>query len=419
MPTPSASRRSFLKTSASTVAAGTLLSRGVHAAGSDLLKIGLIGCGGRGSGAAVEACKADANVKLYAMADLFSDRLEEHLVAIKNKVAAKVDVPPERRFVGFDAYKKVIECCDVVLLCTTPHFRPMHLKAAVDAGKHIFCEKPLAVDATGVRSVIASAELAAKKGLNLVSGFCYRYDYGKRETIKRIHGGDIGDVVAMHVNYNTGPIWHRGQNSQWSEMEYQQRNWYYFTWLSGDFIVEQHIHNMDKAAWVMNGQMPVSCVGLGGRQQRTDARFGNIYDHFSIIFKYENGARLFSNCRQMVGCQNEVSDYIFGTKGIAELMGHTISGATSWAYKGDIPSMYQVEHDELFKAIRSGKPINDGVAAAQSTLMGIMGRMAAYTGKEVTWKQAIASREDLRPANYDWGPGRNDPIAVPGRTKLV
>ena len=276
------SRRTFLQSAAATAAASAVLSPAAFAAGNETLRIGLVGCGGRGSGAAKEALHADPKVKLVAMCDVFMDRLEDSLAVLTGKrnadIADKIDVPPERRFDGFDGYQKLLNSgVDVVLLCTPPGFRPQHLKAAIEAGKHVFCEKPVAVDAPGVRSVIETAKLAREKGLSLCSGFCYRYDYAKRETVKRIHGGMIGDVSAMHVTFLTGPLWFRKDRDRCdSDMEYQMRNWYYYTWLSGDFIVEQHCHNMDKAAWVFNGQFPVAATGVGGRTQRTDPKFGQI-----------------------------------------------------------------------------------------------------------------------------------------------
>ena len=320
-------------------------------------------------------------------------------------IADKIDVTPDRRFDGFDGFQKLLNCgVDVVLLCTPPGFRPMHLKAAIEAGKHVFCEKPVAVDATGVRSVIETAKLAKERNLSLCSGFCYRYDLGKRETVKRIHGGMIGDVAAMHITYLTSPLWHRGSKPEWTDMEYQMRNWYYFPWLSGDFIVEQHCHNFDKASWVMKGEMPIACTGVGGRQVRTDAKFGHIYDHFSVAFEYKNGTKLFSTCRQMAGCTGDVNDHIMGTKGSAQLMKHTVSptGAPAWELGDEsYKDMYQVEHDELFAGIRSGKLVNDGESAAFSTLMALMAREAAYSGKRLTWKEMLASKQNLGPAKYE------------------
>jgi myo-inositol 2-dehydrogenase/D-chiro-inositol 1-dehydrogenase len=400
-------RRSFLKTSAAGVAAGAVLLPGAYAAGNDTLRVGLVGCGGRGTGAAKQALRADPNVKLVAMCDAFMDRLDDSLRELKNikDIAGKIDVTPDKKFDGFDGFNKLLNCgVDVVLLCTPPGFRPLHLKAAVEAGKHVFCEKPVAVDATGVRSVIETAKLAKERNVSLCSGFCYRYDLGKRETVKRIHGGMIGDVAAMHITYLTSPIWHRGSKPEWTDMEYQMRNWYYFTWLSGDFIVEQHCHNFDKASWVFKGEMPIACTGVGGRQVRTDPKFGHIYDHFSVAFEYKNGARLFSTCRQMGQCTGDVNDYVMGTKGTAQLMKHTVNptGGPAWELGDEsYKDMYQVEHDELFAGIRSGKHVNDGESAAYSTLMSLMAREAAYSGKRLTWKDMMNSKQNLAPAKYD------------------
>jgi predicted dehydrogenase len=312
----------------------------------------------------------------------------------------------------------------VVLLTTPPGFRPIHLKAAIDAGKHVFCEKPVAVDVAGAKSVIETARLAKKKNLSLCSGFCYRYDHAKRETVKRIHDKMIGDVTAMHITYLTGPIWHRGNDPKWTPMEYQMRNWYYYTWLSGDFIVEQHCHNFDKMNWVLGGKAPVAASGLGGRQQRRDPKFGHIYDHFSATLEFEGGVKVFSFCRQMDGCgKGDVNDHVIGTKGQAQLMAHTVSpaGGPQWAFTGEekVKDMYQVEHDELFAGIRAGKFINDGENAAHSTLMAILAREAAYTGKRLTWKELLASNQNIAPAKYEWGPIETPPVPTPGYYKLA
>lgn len=414
-----ATRRTFLKTSAAVAGASVLLP-GAYAGDNQTLRIGLVGCGGRGSGAARDALQADPNVRLVAMCDVFMDRLQDSLKNLQgSKFADKVDVAPDRCFDGFDGYQKLLNSgVDVVLLCTPPGFRPLHLKAAIDAGKHVFCEKPVAVDATGVRSVIATAKLAKEKGLSLCSGFCYRYDHGKRETVKRIHDGMIGDVAAMQITYLTGPLWFRKERDACeSDMEFQMRNWYYYTWLCGDFIVEQHCHNMDKAAWVFKGEMPVSCSGVGGRQIRTDPKFGHIFDHFAVVFEYKNGAKLFSSCRQMAQCQNDVNDHVMGTKGSAQLMRHTVTpfAGGAWELGSDkYKDMYQVEHDELFAGIRSGKLINDGEAAAYSTMMAIMGREAAYTGKRLTWKQMMESKQDLSPKQFAWGANPVPGVPMPG-----
>jgi predicted dehydrogenase len=393
--------------------------------GGDTIRVGLIGCGGRGSGAAADALQADKNVALVAMGDAFGDRLQKSLEGIRKAAGDKVQVTPERCYTGFDAYKKVIDSddVDVVLLCTPPHFRPQHLKAAVEAGKHVFCEKPVAVDAPGVRSVLETCELAKQKNLSIVSGLCYRYDLAKRELMKRIYDGAIGDIVAIHSTYLTGPLWLHPRKQEWSDMEWQLRNWLYYTWLSGDHNVEQHVHSLDKAAWAMKDEPPISCIGTGGREVRIEPQWGNIYDHFAVTYEYKSGAKVFSCCRQMAGCENDTNDHIIGTKGSAQAMRASISypsgGGENWRYRGRAPNMYQQEHDELFASIRAGKPINNGLYMAQSTMMAIMGRMAAYTGQRVTWEQAMNSQERLGPDQYEWGPAPEPVVAVPGVTKLV
>jgi predicted dehydrogenase len=417
-------RRHFLKTSAA--AAATLAAAPlVHAAGDDLLKIGLIGCGGRGTGAAGQALNADSNVKLFAMADAFEDRLLSSLDVLKkdDKIAAKVDVKKENCFVGFDAYKEVIARCDVVLLTTPPHFRPMHLKAAVAAGKHVFAEKPVAVDGPGVRSVLATCAEAKKKNLSVVSGLCLRYDFGFKETVKRLHDGAIGDIHTVQANDYRGGRWAKARQPEWSDMVYQMRNWYNFTWLSGDFNVEQHVHFLDICAWIMKNEYPVKAIGMGGRQVLTGPEYGNIYDHFSVVYEYANGAKFISNTRHHPKCKNDMSACAAGSKGRADLSerknGLVIKAADNWVYNGPANNMYQTEHDELFAAIRGGKAINNGEYMAHSTLLAIMGRMAAYTGQEITWQQALHSEEDLSPPQYDWQVKLPDPpIAVPGVTKF-
>ncbi len=415
------SRRDFLKTSAAVAAGGSLLSN-VHAAGDDLLKVGLIGCGGRGTGAATQALRADKNVKLVALGDAFADRLQQSLSQLRKEddLAAKIDVKPDQCFVGFDAYKQVIASgVDVVLLASPPHFRPAHLRAAIDAGKHVFAEKPVAVDAPGVRAVLAACGEAKKKKLAVVSGLCWRYHQGMRETFSRIHDGAVGDVVALQCNYNTGPLWKKDRQPDWSDMEWQMRNWLYFTWLSGDFNVEQHIHSLDKMAWAMRNEYPVKAMGTGGRQVRTAPEYGHVFDHHAVVYEYASGVKCFSFCRQQAGCQNDVNDYVLGTLGSCDVMKHAITGNKPWKYAGPKDDMYQHEHDELFAGIRKGAPINDGDWMAKSTLMAIMGRMATYTGKLITWEQALNSREDLTPSRYEWGPLPVPLVAMPGVTKFV
>ncbi len=426
------SRREFLKSSSAAVIGGALatnetVARSAHVSGSDLLRVGLIGCGGRGTGAAVQALMADPNVKLTAMADAFQDRLDGSLanLTVQKQIASKIDVPKERRFVGFNAYKQLIDSgVDVVLLATPPHFRPAHLKAAVEAGKHVFAEKPVAVDAPGVRFVLATCEEAKRKNLSIVSGLCLRYSKGFQETVRRIHDGAVGEIRALQANDYRGSIWLKPRQPQWSDMEWQMRNWYYFTWLSGDFNVEQHVHYLDVCAWIMKGEYPARAVGIGGRQVRTGPEYGNIYDHHSLVYEYANGMKLFSNCRQQRGCHNDMSSHVLGSKGTAIVSERRldISTDTEWVYKApdDDPTdnFYQKEHDELFASIRKGKPINDGEYMAKSTLLAIMGRMATYTGQLITWEQAMNSQEDLTPPKYEWGSLPTPPVALPGITKF-
>src|SRR5262245_5822872 len=419
---PNTTRRDFL--AASAVAGGLAFAPSLFAGQNRALKVGLVGCGGRGTGAAKNTLKADSNVKLVAMADIYDDQIKRSINQLqKNKeIAAQVDVKPDMCFTGFDAYKKVIDACDVVLLTTTPHFRPMHLRAAIDAGKHVFAEKPVAVDAPGVRSVLETAKKAKEKKLSLLVGFCYRWEFAKRDTINRIHDGAIGDVTAIHCNYITGDPGRFYQVKEPPEtMAYQIKNWDYFTWLTCDHIVEQHCHNHDKAAWVLKGEYPESAYGLGGRQSRTDPRLGNIFDHHTVVYEYKSGVRVYSLCRQFTarGTFNEVSDHIFGTKGSSELMKHTVTaGGKTWEFDGQNSDMYDQEHIEFYQAIRGGNPINNGVEGAHSTLMSLMGRMATYTGQKITWQMAMNSKEDLSPPKYEWGPLKYAPVAVPGVTKF-
>ncbi len=392
------SRRRFLKQSAAAVsgvmAANLRIARSAHVAGSDLLRVGLIGCGGRGTGAAVQALSADPNCKLVAMGDAFEDRLNLSLEQLqKSEAASKVDVPKERRY----------------------------LRAAIEAGKHVFAEKPVAVDSPGVRSVLESCELAKKKNLSVVSGLCLRYSYGFRETVRRIHDGEAGEIRALQANDYRGGIWVKPRQPSWTDMEWQLRNWYYFTWLSGDFNVEQHVHYLDVCAWIMKNEYPARAVGMGGRQVRTGPEYGNIYDHHAVVYEYANGVKLFSNCRQQQGCHNDMSCLVLGSKGTALVAERrlSISTATEWQYTEKDNNFYQTEHDELFRGIREGKPINNGEYMARSTLLAIMGRMATYTGQAITWEQAMTSKEDLTPPKYEWGAIATPAVAVPGVTKFA
>ncbi len=425
-------RRELLRGALATTVVGPYVSASAgvqrEPGGAEMLRVALVGCGGRGTGAAVNALRADQNVKLVALADVFTDMLESSLNTLTTAeetadLQAKIDVPPERRFVGWDAYKGAIEAADVVLLATSPHFRPLHLRAAVEAGKHVFVEKPIATDAPGVRSVQETCALAQSKRLSVVTGLCYRYERKKRETIARIQDGAVGEITALQCTYNVGELWHRGRQPEWSEMEYQMRNWLYFTWLSGDHIAEQHIHSLDKLAWAMGDRYPVRATSSGGRSVRTGEEFGNVYDHFNTVFEWENGVRGFSSCRQWPGSVGtDVSDWVFGTRGRANVQEGEIEGgpAWKWRWRSDEPDdMYQNEHDALFRAIRADEPIADGDVMCRSTLMAILGRMAAYTGQTITWEQAASSQEVLGPSACAWGPIETAPVARPGFTQFV
>jgi predicted dehydrogenase len=430
------SRRQFLKTSSAAITgtlAGPLIltSKTRAASPGDTVKVGLIGCGGRGSGAAKNALSADSSVVLTAIGDAFPDRLERGLNNLKadKEVGEKVKVAADNAFSGLDAYEKVINSgVDVVILATPPGFRPLHLKAAVDAGKHVFCEKPMATDAPGVRSILESARRAKEKNLALVAGFCYRYNPGVRALMQRVHEGAIGEIRALHTDYNTGLVGGAfPQKSGQSDSEWQIRNWWHFTWLSGDHIVEQAVHSIDKMAWAMKDEPPVKCHAIGGRAVPHGSGIGHIFDHFGVVYEYANGVRGFHFCRQQAGCFNQNHDYIMGNDGAAHIVRaiggpFLIKGKNAWRYREESSKdMYQVEHDELFASIRSGKPINDGERMAKSTLLAIMGRMAAYTGLEITWEEALNSKETLMPEKLSFDTQVKlvvPPIAMPGRTKF-
>lgn len=428
----SATRREFLKTTGTAAVGGLFAvgmaqpSRVLGAAGGDVLRVGLIGCGGRGTGAANQALSADNNAVLTAMADVFEGPLKNSLASLKGAAPDRVKVTPDRCFVGLDAFQKVIQSdVDVVLLCSPPGFRPVHLEAAVAAGKHVFCEKPVATDAPGIRSVLASVEEAKRKKLSLVSGFCWRYDLPRREFFQRVHDGAIGDVRAIYGTYYTGPVKPMPPASErpagMTDLEWQLHNWYNFTWICGDSLVEQAVHSVDKMAWAMKDEPPIKAVAVGGRQ--IPAHGGNIFDHFEVNYEYQSGARGFLACRQQTGCYSENNDYLMGEKGFANIRSGRLeikAGGAPWRYSGPNNDMYQTEHDELFASIRSGEPINDGIWMTHSCLMAIMGRMAAYTGQEITWEQALNSEEKLVPDHLAWDMKLEvPPVALPGRTKFV
>lgn len=441
------SRREFLTRSSLTVtgavtgAAALAQFPLVHSAfGAETMeiKVGLIGCGGRGTGALLDALGAATKViypaagyhtedaaegskierkgiQVVALADVFADRLAD---CQANLTKLGVQVPKNNCFTGFEAYKQLLSMPEVnyVILATPPHFRPIHLMAAVEAGKHVFMEKPAAVDAPGVRMVIEAGELAKKKGLGIAAGTQRRHLPSYRETIKRIQGGEIGEIIYAKCYWNGGQIWVVDRKPEWSDMEWQLRNWNYFTWLSGDHIVEQHVHNLDVMNWVL-GAHPIRAVsGLGGRQVRVGERHGQIFDHFAVEFEYPNGVCMFSQCRQINGCQNLVNENVVGTKGTSNCKDIIqVKGGQRWRYRQPEPNAYHQEHEDLIASIRNGDPINEARAIAESTMTGILGREAVYSGQAIEWDAAMQSTTHLGPPEYRLGPLAIPPVALPGQ----
>ncbi|MDR2429687.1 MAG: Gfo/Idh/MocA family oxidoreductase [Puniceicoccales bacterium] len=410
------SRRSFLGNCATVATLPILASVPVNAfaAGADdTLKVGVIGTGGRGIGAAKNILSAGKDVKIWSVGDIFPD--------VTEKARKTFNVPKERSFSGFDAYKDVINSgVDIVILTAPPGFRPLHLEAAIEKGLHVFAEKPVAVDPAGVRKVIAVGELAAQKKLSIVAGTQRRHERSYIETMRRVKDGAIGDIVAAQCYWVGGELWHRGRNPEWTDMEYQIRNWLYFTWLSGDHIVEQHVHNIDIINWALGGP-PIKAFGMGGRQRRTDAKYGDAWDHFSVEFEYANGVRVQSFCRQANNTNHRVNENLVGTLGTALPSGRIrIKGKDEWRFGGRGRNAYEQEHVDLLNAIRSGKPLNEARAVAESTMTAILGRVSAYTGKEVNYKWlSDASKLDLTPPEYAFGKAPKVEVPIPGSTPLI
>jgi predicted dehydrogenase len=426
-------RRSFIEKSAAATLGGALLA-GAPAIlrGADdrkKLNVALVGCGGRGLGAAGQALNADSNTQMIALADAFSDRLETGLKNLNASQGSKIMVEEKHKFVGLDAIDKVcaMKEVDVVLLATPPAFRAEHLKKCVEAGKHTFCEKPCATDAPGVRRFLEASAKAKEKGLGLLSGFCYRFANGEREFFKRVHGGEIGEVRSVYGAYMGGSPWApKERKAEWGDLEYTLRNWIYSTWLSGDHLVEQAIHTVDKMLWAFQDATPVRAWSVAGRQQRIEEEYGNVFDHFGVCYEFEGGRLGTIFCRQQQGTWSDNGDRIFGTKGTGRIVAfrtqqyETIEGK-SWKFDGEKGDMYQNEHNEFFASLRAGKPLHMGDQLAHSTMVGIMGRMAGYTGQLVSWEEANEAQEDLRPTDaLKWDMKLpKAPIAMPGRTKLV
>ncbi len=440
------SRRSFIHGSSVAVAGALAALRAPHVHATSLdkgpgVKIGVIGCGGRGSGAALNAVGAavksiypkegyhteeaaegatvkHSDIQVLALADLFEERLNE---CHRNLEKIGQVVPKDQCFIGFDAYQKVLANPEVnyIILATPPHFRPLHLKAAIEAGKNVFMEKPAAVDVPGVKIVMEAGKLAEQKKLGIAAGTQRRHSPNYRETVRRLHDGAIGDIVYTKCYWNGGQIWVVDRQPGWSDMEWQLRNWNYFTWLSGDHIVEQHVHNLDVMNWVI-GTHPIRAVtALGGRQSRRGKRHGYVFDHFAVEYEYPNGVAMFSQCRQINGCKNIVGELVVGTRGksnCADLIEPSNGG--KWRFRAKARNAYEQEHENLIASIRSGQPINEAQALAESTLTAILGREAAYTGQEITWDQAMKSTMRLGPHAYEFGPYAVQAIPRPGSYKF-
>lgn len=426
------SRRDFIRKSGSAVIASTLGFNIVtaqsyrHKINADTLKVGLIGCGGRGTGAAFQATMAEDNVVLTAMADIFQDSLDKSYDNLMIENPDKILVDDGHKFVGFDGYKKVLASdVDVVILTTPPSFRPGHLRAAIEAGKHVFCEKPVAVDAPGIRSVIETAKMAKEKGLALMSGFCWRHDVPKIDTYNKMLDGSLGNITSIYNTYNTGALWYRDRKPEWSDNETMLRNWLYFNWLSGDHIAEQAVHSLDLMSWAFGDVLPQTVSGTGGRQSRTEEKYGNVYDHFALVYDYGDGKKGYHFSRQQKGCARAYDISVMGDKGRAYIdvfrKHEVLSGDKSWLWEGEKSNMYQNEHNTLFASIRNGNPFNDGERMANSTMLAIIGRMAAYTGQTLSWDEAMNSNEVLGPTLEEYNWDMNWPlasVAKPGITKF-
>lgn len=436
----SISRREFCKNASMAVGGGLLLGSlpigaSAFAAASSELKVAVVGCGGRGTGAANQALQADDGVKIVALADAFRDRLDSCYSTLSQRYgdSGRLDIPEEHKFTGFDAYKHAIELADVVILASPPGFRPRHFEEAVRAGKHVFMEKPVATDVPGVRQVLDAGREAKRKNLNVVVGLQRRYQTNYLEALKRVQNQEIGRIISGQVYWNSGGVWVNEREAGQSEMEYQMRNWYYFNWLCGDHILEQHIHNIDVANWFI-GEYPVNAQGMGGREVRTGKDHGEIFDHHFVEYTYPSGAIISSQCRHQPNCMNRVDEVFQGTTGTI----HTDSshktvirdfyGNIHYDHDGsNDPNPYQQEHDDLFAAIRNGNVIDDTDFGAKSTLAAIMGRMATYSGQEIEWDEAFNSNMKIVPDELGWDVTPpvlpNDegyyPVPVPGETRVI
>ena len=425
-------RRTFLKGTAA-LAGGALankliIDKAAYAAGSDIIRVGMIGCGGRNAGAAAQALTADPGARLVAMCDIFMDRVKEKLRILKEQKKDQVTVDDDHCFAGFDGYKHVIESSDVVVIANAAKFHPLHTMAAIKAGKHVFVEKPHGIDPAGLKFLQQASEIAKQKGLCLVSGLHSRYHTGYAETVKRIHDGAIGDVVAIEENFLRGPYGVIQRKEGLTELQWQCSTQYHFRWLSGDDVPQSLVHNLDRSSWAMGNKAPAKCHGMGGRSSMTEPIYGDVFDHHSVVYEFANGVRIYAFCRTTNGCHNDSSSIVLGSKGKASILGCRIWGETDWRWKGRCDP-YQREHDVLFKAIRSGEPVNNGDYMVRSTMITVMGQISCYTGKEVTWDQINKSdfyyppkpedcRDDMEPP-VKAGAHGSYPVPKPGFTKMI
>ncbi len=423
-------RRDFLKASTGVASASVLgaLNIGAYAGGSDIIRVGMIGCGGRNSGAANQALGADKGARLTAMCDIFLDRVKAVRGLLKKEKGDQVVADDDHCFAGFDGYKHVIESADVVVIANAAKFHPLHAFSAIQAGKHVFVEKPHGTDPAGMKMMRKAADLAKEKGLCLVSGLQSRYHLGYAETVQRIYDGAIGDIITIEENFLRPPYVIIDRKPGLTELQWQCSTQYHFRWLSGDDVPQSLVHNLDRSSWVMHNQVPEKCHGLGGRSSMIEPIYGDVFDHHSVVYEFANGVRIYALCRTTTGCYNETSSIIFGSKGKADITACRITGENPWRWTGKCDP-YQREHDLLFAAIRAGKPVNNGDYMIPSTLTGIMGQISCYTGKEVTMEQMKTSdffyppkaedcRDDMEPPVKPDASG-SYPTLVPGRTKLI
>ena len=428
----SISRRDFVKETAAAgaaIGAGVSLAHVAHAAGSDMIRIGVVGCGGRGTGAAGDAMTADPAVRLVAMGDLFKDRVESSRSLLKGEKPEQVHVDDAHCFVGLDAYKKVIDSVDYVLIACAAKFHAMYLKAGIEAGKHVFVEKPHAIDPLGIKVVREATALARANHLGILSGLMSRFAPPIQETVKRVQDGQIGTITTIEENFIRGPYGSINRSPSIRELEQQYANQYRFSWLCGDDVVQSLVHNLDRATWTLKETPPVRCHGLGGRSGPQNL-LGDVFDHHSVVYHYANGIRLYAFCRTTHNCYNEDSSIIIGTKGVANLKSGHITGEKPWRYNGPNVSPYVIEHREFIKSICAGRPMNCGEYAARSTLVAIMGQLSCYSGQEVTWDDVSRSEYFFapRPEACTWtmepptkpdAKGEYPVCAVPGTTKNV